>query len=47
MVKNEKDEEMIRELKIISAKGNSAEVKREKDGSWVIYEVQKKRKKVG
>ena len=42
-----KDKKMIEEIKTISKKGNSAEVKCDKNGNYVIYEVQKKKKKVG
>lgn len=41
------DENMLKEVKEISKRGNNAEVKQEKDGTWVIYEVHKKKKKVG
>lgn len=44
---NEKDIKMVEEIKSISDRGNSAEVKKDKDGNYVIYEVQKKKKKVG
>ncbi len=44
---NENEKRMIEEINSISARGNSAEVKRDKDGRYVIYEVQKKKKTVG
>ena len=44
---DQKDRKMVNELKSISARGNNAEVKQDKDGNWVIYEVKKKRTKVG
>lgn len=44
---DEKDRKMIEEIRKISAKGNSAEVKRDKDGNYVIYEIKKKRTMVG
>lgn len=40
------DEKMVAEIKEISAKGNNAEVKQDKDGNWIVYEVSKKKKKV-
>ena len=43
---NEKDEKMLVKVKSISARGNNAEVKKDKDGNWVIYEVKKKKTKV-
>ena len=43
----EKEVLMVREVNDISARGNSAEVKKDKDGNYVIYEVQKKKRKVG
>ena len=44
---NDKEKQMVKEVNDISARGNSAEVKKDKDGNYVIYEVQKKKKKVG
>lgn len=46
-IMNENEKRMIEEINSISARGNSAEVKRDKDGRYVIYEVQKKKKTVG
>ena len=43
----EKEQKVIEEIDTISKRGNSAEVKKDKDGNYVVYEVQKKRKKVG
>lgn len=43
----EKEKKVIEEIDTISKRGNSAEVKKDKDGNYVVYEVQKKRKKVG
>lgn len=44
----EKDKRALQEMKRISKKGNNAEVKwQDKNGDWVIYEVQKKKKTVG
>ena len=43
---DEKDEKMLVKVKRISERGNNAEVKKDKDGNWVIYEVQKKKTKV-
>ena len=42
---DERDFKMVEEVKSISGRGNNAEVKRDKDGKWIIYEV--KKKKVG
>jgi hypothetical protein len=43
----EKDKKLVEEIKRISSKGNSAEVKCDKDGNYVIYEIKKKRTMVG
>jgi len=43
---NEKDKKMVEEVKDISEKGNHAEVKRDRNGNWIVYEVMKK-KRVG
>lgn len=43
----EKEKKLINKLKDISARGNNAEVKLNHDGSWTIYEVKKKKEKVG
>lgn len=43
----EKEQKVIREIEDISKRGNCAEVKKDKDGNYVVYEVQKKKKKVG
>lgn len=37
-----KDIKMVQEVNLISARGNSAEVKKDKDGNYVIYEVKKR-----
>lgn len=42
-----KDLKMVAEVKNISDRGNNAEVKKDKNGEWIVYEVQKKKKKVG
>lgn len=44
---SEKDKKMLLEMKRISKKGNNAEVKQDKNGDWVIYEVHKTKTKVG
>lgn len=38
---------LIRQIDEISARGNSVEVKKDKDGTYIIYEVKKKKTKVG
>lgn len=43
----DKDIRMVEECRRIVDKGHSAEVKKGKDGSWVIYDVKKERKVVG
>ena len=43
----EKEKKVIAQINLISKRGNCAEVKRDKDGNYVVYEVQKKRTKVG
>lgn len=42
-----KEKEVLKQIDDISRRGNSAEVKKDKDGNYIIYEVQKKKKKVG
>ena len=44
---DEKEKMVMQQIKDISARGKSAEVKKDKDGNYVVYEVQKKKKKVG
>ena len=45
---SEKDKKALQEMKRISKRGNNVEAKwQDKDGDWVIYEVQKKKTKVG
>lgn len=41
---DKKDLMMVVEVKNISARGNNAEVKQDKNGDWIVYEVQKKEK---
>ena len=43
----EKEQKVIKQIDDISKRGNSAEVKKDKDGNYVVYEVQKKKKTVG
>ena len=45
--KNKSDEELLKKLKEISAKGHNAEVKQDKNGKWVVYEVKKENTTVG
>ncbi len=40
------DEKLLVILKEISAKGHNAEVKQDKDGTWVVYDVSKEKKMV-
>lgn len=40
------DLKMIFAVEEISKKGNRAEVKRNRKGGWIIYEVEKKRKRL-
>lgn len=47
MIVSDKDGKVLKEIEKISEKGNHAEVKKNKDGDWVIYEVKKKKTKVG
>ena len=42
MSMDDKDIKMVQEVNLISARGNSAEVKKDKDGNYVIYEVKKR-----
>lgn len=41
------DLELLKKLKEISSKGNNAEVKQNKDGTWVVYEVKKDKTLIG
>lgn len=41
--KNKNDFELLKKLKEISAKGHNAEVKQNKDGTWVVYDVKKEK----
>ena len=43
----EKEQKVIEQIDSISKRGNSAEIKKDKDGNYVIYEVQKRKRKVG
>lgn len=43
----ERDRRLISTLKKIVLRGNNAEVKGNDDGSWVVYEVKKKKEVVG
>ena len=43
----EKEKKVIEEIDTISKRGNSAEVKKDKDGNYIVYEVKKKKTKVG
>ena len=43
----EKDKRLVNTLKGIVRRGNNAEVKSDSDGSWVVYEIKKKREVVG
>ena len=42
-----KEKEVIKQIDDISKRGNSAEVKKDKDGNYIVYEVHKKKKLVG
>ena len=44
---SDKEQQVIEQINDISKRGNSAEVTKDKDGNYVVYAVQKKRKKVG
>lgn len=37
----EREQKLLSKLKRISAKGNNAEVKQDRDGNWIVYEVKK------
>lgn len=41
------EEKLIALLKKISAKGHNAEVKQDKNGTWIVYDVKKERTQVG
>lgn len=43
----ERDRRLISTLKKIVLRGNNAEVRGNCDGSWVVYEVKKKKEVVG
>ena len=38
----EREQKLLSKLKQISARGNNAEVKQDRDGNWVVYEVKNK-----
>jgi len=44
---HERDRRLISALKNIVLRGNNAEVRGNCDGSWVVYEVKKKKEVVG
>lgn len=37
----EKEKKLLSKLKRISARGNNAEVKQDRNGNWIVYEVKK------
>ena len=37
----EREQKLLSKLKQLSARGNNAEVKQDRDGKWVVYEVKK------
>lgn len=37
----EREQKLLIKLKRISARGNNAEVKQDRDGNWIVYEVKK------
>ena len=37
----EREQKLLNKLKRISARGNNAEVKQDRDGNWIVYEVKK------
>lgn len=39
----EREQKLLNKLKRISARGNNAEVKQDRDGNWIVYEVKKQR----
>ena len=43
----EKEKKVLEQIDTISKRGNSAEVKKDKDGNYVVYEVHKKKRMVG
>lgn len=43
----ERDRRLIDALKDITLRGNNAEVKSNHDGTWIVYEVKKKKEVVG
>lgn len=43
----DKEKQVIDQIDSISKRGNSAEVKKDKDGNYIVYEVKKKKTKVG
>lgn len=44
---SEEDKRMVAMVKAISQKGSHAEVKKDKAGNWIVYEVNKKRNMIG
>lgn len=39
----EREQKLLSKLKRISARGNNAEIKQDRDGNWIVYEVKKQR----
>lgn len=37
----EREKKLLSKLKRISARGNNAEVKQDRNGNWIVYEVKK------
>ena len=44
---SDKEQQVIDQIDSISKRGNSTEVKKDKDGNYIVYEVKKKKTKVG
>lgn len=44
---SDKEQQVIDQIDSISKRENSAEVKKDKDGNYIVYEVKKKKTKVG
>lgn len=44
---NENDKKMVETVKQISAKGHNAEVKQDRNGKWIIYDVSKSKIVIG
>lgn len=43
---SDKEQQVIDQIDSISKRGNSAEVKKDKDGNYIVYEVKRRRQRL-